>query len=153
MAVMSLAEAAAALGISVETARRRIKSGRLLANRADDGSLLVTVPDEEDPTVPAVGRRRGPHPAAAARAELEHLKAMLDEIKKQRDELLTIVNNLQRHIATDAVERAELRRLLVQLQAQLNRVQGLDDGDESTDEPGGEGSRGQSRRPWWRLNR
>ena len=45
MAEVGIAAAAAALGVSGDTVRRRIKRGELVSRRTAGGRVLVTVPD------------------------------------------------------------------------------------------------------------
>ena len=142
MPELTLPQAAAALGVSVDTVRRRIKRGDLPARTDAAGRHLVTV--EVTPTAPPAPTTMivmeppvvdGVDPALLhqqiealrdqvaeaerLRVELDHSRVLLDEVRRSRDELATQVEaqrgQLQaahETIQQDAVERAELRRLL-----------------------------------------
>ena len=111
MAVLSLREAAEQAGTSKSTIWRAIRAGRLSAQRTDDGGFAIDPaelfrafppqqPEEERPS----GQNATPSEAApewpvtpatdelavklaVAEAELEGLKALLAEVKANRDEL------------------------------------------------------------------
>lgn len=62
-----------------------------------------------------------PEPADP-RTELAHLRALLDEVRLQRDQLLEDVAAQRQQLAEAARERSELRRLLADAQVPLNRL-------------------------------
>jgi excisionase family DNA binding protein len=134
---MTIAESAAALGVSVDTVRRRIKQGRLEAHTDPSGRVMVMTPSVPRPatapgaapdplpfTSPMISFSRSDITASDLEREqlareLEHARAMLAEVQRQRDELSVLlaaqraqVETLTRLVEQDAAERAELRRLL-----------------------------------------
>jgi excisionase family DNA binding protein len=98
MGEVSLSEAASRLGVSVDTVRRRLRSGQL-AGRQSGRRLLVTLPGTS-----AAGRPR------AEPAEL------LDEIRAERDRLAALVGLLVRQLESESTER---RRLLALVERSL----------------------------------
>ena len=142
MAELGMVEAAAALGVSVDTIRRRIKAGALGARHDERGRLLVTIPDPVEPGArqgepdtwhrlaashaPVTGSDAAKPPPAdpeatptgdapqAARAgpSAEHAQELLDEVRRQRDQLEAQVEAQRRQLDAAEVERSELRRLL-----------------------------------------
>jgi len=116
MAEVGIAAAAAALGVSGDTVRRRIKRGELVSRRTAGGRVLVTVPDDLVGTagasaIPAATTPAGVDPGPL-RMELEHTRAMLGEVRRR-------AGALERQVERDAEEREQLRRLLANAQQQL----------------------------------
>jgi excisionase family DNA binding protein len=89
---VTLSEAASRLGVSVDTVRRRLRSGEL-AGRQLGRRTLVTVPESVSPS-----RRAGDE--------------LLAEVRAERDRLAAQVDALNRQLEAAAAERAELRGLL-----------------------------------------
>jgi hypothetical protein len=90
---VSTGQAAARLGVSPDTVRRKVQRGELVGRTDPRGRLWVTLPE--------------PAPAAAPAAvdEVTHLQALLAEVRTQREALLAQIERAD-------VERAELRRML-----------------------------------------
>lgn len=155
MAGLSVAEAAATLGISVDTVRRRIKRGELETTKARDGRLVVLVdvaaaPDRDSGT--------GTHESgdvAQLRADLAQALAVLEETQRHRDDLADMVSTLREEVSAlhrqiEAAQHAqqrsddaqhELRVLLGQAQAQLGNL---------LPPPSSTAQQGESR-PFWRF--
>jgi excisionase family DNA binding protein len=110
MASLSLREAAQQTRVTKSTIWRAIKSGRMSAARADDGGFAIDPaepfrafppqrseqrPARQDATASEVALERPATPAkdelavklAVAEAEIAGLKALLTEVKANRDEL------------------------------------------------------------------
>lgn len=88
-------EAAARLGLSVDSVRRRVKAGRLESRRSPDGRILVILSDETPSTDPLA---RAAHELAAARQELAAAK----------QEIATLQTRLVDLAKARAVDRALL---------------------------------------------
>ncbi len=176
MPEVSIAQAAALLGTSTDTIRRRIKRGELQAYKASDGHLVVDMPEaastghpEASPTSPTPAISEVGAELVRLQAELEHTRAMLDETRRHRDDLQGVIATLkaqleatQEALQQDAIERAELRRLLGNAQQQVGlllpapsndaeHVQGTaEHTHSSTAQPA---SGGQGWRRWWPWGR
>lgn len=98
MSEVSLSEAASRLGVSVDTIRRRLRTGEL-PGRQVGRRLLVTIPESQAPS-----RRAGDE--------------LLAEVRAERDRLAALVESLNRQLESASVERAELRALLAQAMGQ-----------------------------------
>lgn len=112
--------AAASLGVSVDTVRRRIRRGELETVRDARGWHLVILPDapyaarpmqprvdDDPPTADAIGTHR-----AVVDAELVQLRAKLEALTAERDWLRGVVEREQ-------AAHGETRRLMGNLQAQM----------------------------------
>ncbi|MGH2588925.1 MAG: hypothetical protein ACRDJE_28710 [Dehalococcoidia bacterium] len=113
MTEMTIAQAAASLGVSVDTIRRRIKLGMLDAHTDQTGRRMVLMQGTATPPVVVHGETERLH------QELEHTREVLEEVRRQRDELAAQLDAQRqqllaatRALERDAEERAELRRLL-----------------------------------------
>jgi excisionase family DNA binding protein len=106
---LTIAEAATALGVSVDTVRRRIRRGDLRARRDEHGRYLITL-EMDSAETPAAKRARGAE--AETERELTHTREVLAEVRRQRDQLEQQVAALQEQISAAATERSELRQLL-----------------------------------------
>ena len=94
MAKLSASQAAKAVGKSVPTITRAIKSGKLSAKKLDGGGyeieaselfrVWVAVTDESDVTPTMLGRET-PNVTSALEREVELLREMLDATKADRD--------------------------------------------------------------------
>jgi excisionase family DNA binding protein len=129
MAQLSIAQAAAALGVSVDTIRRRIKSGLLRATRTDRGAYLVEVPGVDD-NAPAVSaqapatdfhlfaeeRRREPH---SSTGELSAVKELLEAERRHNEELKEQMSFLRQQLEQAESARERLVQLLDTLSQQL----------------------------------
>lgn len=160
MAWLPVADAAAALGISDDTVRRRAKRGDLPSQDGPDGRLLVETPDVEpqpDPQpagCPAAAEDASEAPAAAVLdapallREVEHLRELLGERESRIRDLAAELTAARERAVADAVERAELRRMLAVLLPQLpERTPEREPQDSrSTD-----AANPQPRRHWWHL--
>jgi excisionase family DNA binding protein len=132
MSALLLPEAAAVLGVSVDTVRRKIRKGQLTAAHDTEGRVLVEVPPAMHPA--------GQPPADAMQAAVQAAEAawqapssppepaqqvpstdalLLEEVRRQRDQLADQVaalrerlNFAERSIQAHQQGEAELRRLL-----------------------------------------
>lgn len=104
MPTLPIPDAAAALGVSVDTVRRRIRSGALTAQRDGRGRYLVDVPTPAyADAYAAPGERLGTPTQATAAGD------------RDREEIAFLRAELERR----GVELAEMRRLLGNAQQQL----------------------------------
>jgi excisionase family DNA binding protein len=126
---LTIAEAAAQLGVSVDTVRRRIKSGRLASHVDPAGRLLVAVEPAAEGAPPGADARTD-----LLRQELDHTRAMLEEVRRQRDELATAersradalaseVDVLREQLTAANEGQRELRVLLLRTNEQLGIAQ------------------------------
>lgn len=90
---VSLSEAAARLGVSVDTVRRRLRTGDL-AGRQAGRRTLVSLPE------------KAPTPARSTGDEL------LAEVRAERDRLAAQLEAMIRQLDAASIERTELRALL-----------------------------------------
>ena len=108
MAEYTIPEAAVALGVSIDTVRRRIKRGTLEARRNPQGRYVIVIPEGDgielggDVPVLLIDLRR----------ELSHTQEVLGEVRHQRGQLEEQVTAQRRALESGETERAELRRLL-----------------------------------------
>jgi excisionase family DNA binding protein len=96
---MTATQAAAVLGVSADTLRRRVRRGELTAHRDRHGRLLVTVPStvQADAGTDHTEDRACRQPAGdevedagavqALQAEMQALEALLTEVRGERDAL------------------------------------------------------------------
>ena len=95
MALLSATQAGKAVGKSVPTITRAIKSGKLSAEKRDGGGYDIdpselfrvwpAVSKDSDVTQKILGRET-PNETSALRREVDLLREMLDETKADRDE-------------------------------------------------------------------
>src|SRR5215208_5395050 len=113
MAELSIHEAARTLGLSVDTVRRRIKAGTLLARKDGAGRYLVQV-DEAAAAAPAEAGpvNQGQSELARVQAELAHAEELVAELRHQREQL-------ERQLRDREQAERELRVLLGQAQRAL----------------------------------
>lgn len=115
MAEMTIPEAAAALGVSTDTIRRRIIRGELRARRDERGRYLVTI--EGPPTATAQG------PVAAEQAhlrlELDYSRQILEELRHQRKILEDQLEAARRASQEDGAGGAEQRRMMGDVHIQV----------------------------------
>ena len=166
MAEVTLEQAAVQLGISTDTARRRIKQGKLTARTGDDGRLIVTVPDPAPALADASGTPAvAVQPQADASVELhakigqlEQQGRFQDAMMVEKDRHITALEGtladlrgqvergqqseaeLRQLLAREQQAHAETRVLLQTLMPQLMAPKDEDNGDQQA-----------QRRPWWRL--
>jgi DNA-binding transcriptional MerR regulator len=101
---MTLIDAGAALGISPDAVRMRIKRGSMQAEKDEDGRWLVWVDVEQaaaereaEREPDAAGEREGERDelsAEALRARIGELERRLEELREERDFLRRQVENL-----------------------------------------------------------
>jgi excisionase family DNA binding protein len=110
---MTIAEAAASLGVSVDTVRRRIKQGVFESRTDPAGRRMVFMQGTatSSQVVQAESER--------LQQELDHARELLSEVRRQREELAAQVEAQRsqllaatRMLEENAEERAELRGLL-----------------------------------------
>jgi hypothetical protein len=126
MPAFLLPEAAAALGVSVDTIRRRVRRGQLAATHDAEGRLVVDIPAARQ--VPADAMQDAMQTAEAAwqmpstppepamhlhsTDDATHARELLAEVRLQRDHLEATVADLRVRLDTAEQAQAELRRLL-----------------------------------------
>jgi hypothetical protein len=128
---LELRAAAAALGISVDAARKRVLRGSLESEKAPDGRVYVWLDEDQD-----TGADSG-----TPRSDTERL-----------------ISTLQEQLSLEREAHAEARRLLA---AALERIPALEPpgvpepsrGDSEDTEPrsGTEGPQEGAQRPWWQF--
>lgn len=159
MAEMTIPEAAAVLGVSVATIRRRVQQGDLPARQDARGRYLVTV------DTAAAGSGHSPQATATElaqlRLELKHTQELLAEVRRQRDELAILLDAQRAQMeavyeaqARADEERAELRRLLGNAQMQLSALlpvphHGEGGPEERAARLSADGQTQKRRRRWW----
>ena len=147
-----IGEAAARLGVTTETLRKRVQRGQVRAFKR--GKHWYVVLDRSAPVQDNTNSVPDPVPDLVqdrTAAELAHVRALLEEVQHQRDTLVQEREALLARLAdahqllqSDAVERAELRRLLAQaLQMQAAQALAGPEPHVAVD------SAVTSRRPWW----
>ena len=123
MAELTISEAAVALGVSVDTIRRKIKRGELRARQDNKGRYLVAVEAPPRGAAPAVAGAPGnAAETARLRLDLEHAEAMVAELRHQREVLEGELQGARQAMQDAATERSELRRLLGNAQMQLRAL-------------------------------
>ena len=123
MAELTISEAAVALGVSVDTIRRKIKRGELRARQDNKGRYLVAVEAPARGAAPAVAGAPGnAAETARLRLDLEHAEAMVAELRHQREVLEGELQGARQAMQDAATERSELRRLLGNAQMQLRAL-------------------------------
>ncbi len=100
---LTIPEAAAALGVSTDTVRRRIRHGDLSATKDGKGRLRVRL---------APGQGSGP--GAFLSAETALLRDRVSLLERERETLVTELAARRRQSEADARERGEFLRLLAQ---------------------------------------
>lgn len=121
MAELSISEAAATLGVSVDTVRRKIKRGELQAQQDEHGKYLVRVEAPDGGSLP-VPPLVGPAETTRLRLELDQAERMIQELRHQREVLEAELQGTREAMQDAGTERAELRRLLGNAQMQLSRA-------------------------------
>ena len=115
---LSVADAAARLGISTDTVRRKLKRGQLQAKRDNHGQWWVEVPADAKPAEPMQHAAYEPRP--------DPVGALLEELRTQVGRLCT---DLDAAYARESAERerhaAEIARLDGLLIAERARVDAL----------------------------
>jgi excisionase family DNA binding protein len=126
---VSVAEAAVILGVSVDTVKRRVRSGALHSIRTAQGRVLVSLPEEEpaphaaqeppsasrdagqvqgsDPDVAALLER-----VAAMTAERDWLRERVERAESEREQLRILLSNAQQSLvrALQAAPRGASRQ-------------------------------------------
>jgi len=114
---VTIKEAADRLGVSVDTVRRRLKAGELEGRQEPQGAngyrWLVQLPDdapaETSATVPPSADA---YELADARARIEGLERLIDELAGQRDKLETERDDWKDAARRESEAARELRHLL-----------------------------------------
>jgi hypothetical protein len=105
-----IAEAARRLGTNVDAVRKRIRRGSLTAHKQGD-RWLVVLPTGQDAAELGLDSNQDPARTANLERELEHTRALLTEVRGERD-------FLRQQVADAAEERRRLQASL--LAAQLS---------------------------------
>jgi predicted RNase H-like nuclease (RuvC/YqgF family) len=122
MPEVTLEQAAIALGVSVDTVRRRIRLGRLSARLDDTRRSLVTVP--EVPPAADIERLKRQERAqvTALRHDNAHLAELVEELRREQAQLLAQTMALREQLAAEIEAQRELRGLLANAQGQISRL-------------------------------
>ncbi|MBI3980174.1 MAG: hypothetical protein HY331_18520 [Chloroflexi bacterium] len=133
MREVSIAEAAALLGINAGTVRWRVKLGELKSRITDQGEVLVLVegaqagaarPDGAPGAQGQAAASAEPDEAGRLRAEVERLQAMLNQATAQAQDagrLRAEIARLQALLGQAAAEAADV----VRLRAEVDKLQAL----------------------------
>jgi len=129
MTELSVAEAAATLGVSQETIRRWIRGGRLVSRRDAQGHVYVQVMPGAAANAPAraaPGQAHGHRHSGPVdlRRQLAHVTGLLREVQRQRDQLEAQVAGQAALLEQAATERAALLERLRTAQEQLDAALG-----------------------------
>jgi excisionase family DNA binding protein len=120
---VTLEQAAIALGVSVDTVRRRIRLGQLSAHRDAGGRSRVAVPE-----VPSFAldveriRQQDQEQLVTLRSENVHLSDLVDELRRQQGQIEAYNAVLREQLGAANESQQELRRLLANAQEQVNRL-------------------------------
>jgi hypothetical protein len=173
MAELTLSEYAERKGISIHTARTRMRRGDL-RGRLEGGRYIVTVPDEElaasgedelFPDAGALSRMRGQVAerdveAARLQQELSDSHEMTEEMCRQRDLMGTRLAEARQEVRVGRFQVAKLRLLLGKAQRLLPgasekaAVQEEEVVSEAIEMPAAQApERPKRRRGWWRFRR
>jgi hypothetical protein len=106
---LTIPEAAAALGVHLETMRRRIRRGELLARRNGSGRYVVSLPDED--TTPAYAAPVQADDSVRTQ-ETTDTTPLVAELRSRIEGLETDKRHLQEALERSQQGEAELRRLL-----------------------------------------
>jgi hypothetical protein len=122
-----LTTAAARLGLTAETIRKRLQRGKLKGFKTADGTWRVTLDKRQD----SPGQPAGQEQDKAGQADGAMVARLLDEVSFLRSQLQA------RDVALERRDE-EIRRVHVLLQQEQQQVKALTD------------QREQTRQPWWR---
>jgi hypothetical protein len=145
---LTIDQAAVALGISREAVRLRLRRGTLHGLRSG-GRWYVQLDHTDQPTATdqATNRDR-PTRSTDQREQLElrlaHAEEMIATLRAERD-------RLARQVEQDAVERAELRRLLVSVLLPMTTLPAPRRAEPAEKPPVDVEPAETVRRPWWRF--
>ena len=160
---LPLAEASQRLGVTVDSLRKRVRRGHVMARKGNDGRVLVHVPVQPDGQ-PTAGRWPADGEAglddglaeelAAARADVERWRvlagqrevalARVEELAKAAAELASVQVQAARRETDQARREVELAaRAHEQLLAELRQVL-------EHERARGDRLEAELRRPWWR---
>lgn len=123
MPEVTLEQAAIALGVSVDTVRRRIRLGQLTAHRDATGRSLVAV--SAAPTLPADVerlRQQEREQRASLLRDNAHLNDLVDELRRQQVQLEAYNAVLREQLGAASEAQRELHRLLANAQKQISRL-------------------------------
>lgn len=130
---ISLSEAAARLGISYDTARKRLKNGSLKGVKGDSGEWRVVLPPDRKPTgsPPETDRSEtGAEPETDRKDSGSVVAVLLAEVAFLRSQIQAKDSQL-------AARDEEIRRAHILLQGEQQRTLALAEPDSAP-------------RPWWR---
>lgn len=116
MADLSIPEAAAALGVHIETVRRRIRRGELLARRNGRGRYVVSLPDDD--TTPAYAAPTQ-QDDTAQQERTQDTTGVVAELRARVEGLEADKRSLLEALERSQQGEAELRRLLAAEQQRL----------------------------------
>jgi excisionase family DNA binding protein len=112
---VSIKEAAERLGVSVDTVRRRLKAGELEGRREPHGKSgyrwLVHLPDDAQASAPGMPLAEA-YELVDARARIEGLERLIDELASHRDKLETERDDWKEAARRESDAARELRVLL-----------------------------------------
>lgn len=112
---LSIKEAAERLGVSVDTMRRRLKAGELEGRHEPHGKSgyrwLVQLPDDAQADAPSMPSAEV-YELADARARIDGLERLIDELASHRDKLETERDDWKEAARRESDAARELRVLL-----------------------------------------
>ena len=127
MKEVGIAEAASLMKVSVDTVRRRIRTGKMPGRIDEKGRLLVKLEGFESQVTAADSESAAE--MANLKAELARSKALLaeaiasrDNLKAQVKEDAILLNSMRLASQQDEAARQELSRLIVIAQAQMRKL-------------------------------
>jgi len=141
MADVTIAQAAATLGVSDDTIRRRIKAGELAAREDERGRKMVTLPEEAPPAVP--------NPDDQSVDTANHVQEWLADVRAERDRLAEHVRFLAQQLEAATTAQSQLRELLAREQSRtlaLPAPQGAPQEEANTPHPAPQEP---PRQRWW----
>lgn len=150
---VSVAEAAASLGVSDDTIRRRTRRKLLSSRVTEDGRLEVEIPDAVQPSAPAEHDAASAQQIAALTAEVAGLRALVAEKDARIEAMTAEVDAARRQAEAAAVDRHELllltQRQQITIESLLPKLAPPEDTG-ATNVAGGENAPPGQRKTWWR---
>lgn len=171
MALVSVTQAAAILGVSDDAVRHRVERGELLSTRDELGGLLVDLPDDFADARPVLQSPRAQVERPTFVIETVHLRNLLEERQARVADLEAAVESLSAELlhhressSVSSVRERELIRALQQGQALHAQALGLPvrtvEGQLTMAAPApaatggaGHGGPAPATAPWWRRRR
>jgi excisionase family DNA binding protein len=159
MPMVSLSEAAAALGVSVDTVVRRIRAGKLRGEKDDAGRWVVWLDDFPSTAAhhtPPLNLGRLIEEDAAAQLEQQRIRLELAAALEMVASLRADKDRLEARIDRAEDERSELRRMLFLEQQTVASLRALlpaptEDAEHEPQPAEQRPAPAPQRRPWWKV--